>query len=91
MSSNESAATPLTEGASAQAIEGWMSARIATVLGVGPDEVDVDAPFVEHGLDSVAALQLTGELESVLGRPLDATLMFEYPTIAALSRHLADE
>jgi acyl carrier protein len=73
----------------AEQIQSWMIDRIAAAVGVSPAEIDVDAPFVDHGLDSVAALQLTGELETMVGRALDATLIFEYPTIATLARHLA--
>lgn len=63
--------------------------RIATALGANPDEIDVDAPFADHGLDSVAALQLIGELEETLQRPIEPTVVFDYPTIVTLCRHLA--
>jgi acyl carrier protein len=62
--------------------------RIAEALNMSPDEIDVRAPFTDHGLDSVAALQLTGALEEVVGQPLSATLIFEYPTIETLAAHL---
>jgi acyl carrier protein len=73
---------------SASTLERWMADRIGEALSVSPDELDVHAPFSEHGLDSVAALQLTGELETLLGKQLSATLVYEYPTIATLSEHL---
>jgi acyl carrier protein len=69
-------------------IRDWMVARIASALGVSPSEIDVNAPFTDHGLDSIAALQLTGALEEELQRPLSATLVFDHPTIATLARHL---
>jgi 8-amino-7-oxononanoate synthase len=72
----------------ADQIQSWMVTRIAEALSVRPDEIDVRAPFTDHGLDSVAALQLTGALEDVVGQPLSATLIFEYPTIETLAAHL---
>jgi acyl carrier protein len=69
-------------------IERWMVREISRALGTKHEEIDVDAPFADHGLDSVAALQMTGELETMLKRPLEATLVFEYPTIATLARYL---
>jgi acyl carrier protein len=69
-------------------IERWMVQKIAGALGVHPDTIDVQAPFAEHGLDSVASLQMTGELQEKLGRELDATLFWEYPSIASLSAFL---
>lgn len=69
-------------------LRGWMVARIASALQVPAAEIDVNAPFSDHGLDSVAALQLTGALEVALNRSLSATLVFDYPTIETLARHL---
>jgi acyl carrier protein len=70
-------------------IEQWMTLRIGAALGVAPDEVDVDAAFVDHGLDSVSALRMLGQLEETLDRPIEPSLLFEHPTIALLSRFLA--
>jgi acyl carrier protein len=78
-------ATSLT----AQDLEQWFVTRIADALKIGSEEVDVDAPLSDHGLDSLSALTMTGELEKMLGRRLPATLFWEYPTIARLSKHLA--
>ena len=69
-------------------ISQWIVARIAEALDVPPTEIDVKATFADHGLDSVSALQMTGALEQELGRSLSATLVFEYPTIETLARHL---
>jgi acyl carrier protein len=73
---------------STEQIETWMVQKIASALGVHPDTIDVQAPFTEHGLDSVASLQITGELQEELGRELEATLFWEYPSIASLSAFL---
>ena len=73
----------------AEDFEQWFVGRVSGALSVPAAEIDVDAPFLEHGLDSVATLQMTGELEQLTGTPLPATLLFEYPTIAALSRYLS--
>lgn len=70
-------------------LEHWFVTRIADALSVAPEEVDIDAPLSDHGLDSLSALTMTGELETMLGRKLSATLFWEYPSIARLSKHLA--
>jgi hypothetical protein len=46
-------------------------------------------PLAEHGLDSLAAVELAEALESTLGVSLSPTLAYEYPTIEALSIYLA--
>jgi Phosphopantetheine attachment site len=45
---------------------------------------------MEHGIDSLMAVQLRGALSRGLAidPPLPATLIFEHPTIEAIARHL---
>jgi acyl transferase domain-containing protein/acyl-CoA synthetase (AMP-forming)/AMP-acid ligase II/acyl carrier protein len=75
----------------AEAIERWVVTALSKRLGVDPAEVDVRQPFSRYGLGSVEAVSLAGELGTWLGRPVPATLAWDYPTVAALSRHLAGE
>lgn len=70
-------------------IEAWMVSYIAELLEVEPDEVDPTIPFDSYGLDSSAAVGLTGDLEDWLGHKLDPTLLYDYPTVEALAKHLA--
>ncbi len=51
--------------------------------------IDRTAPFSSFGLDSVALVELSGELSAFLGRGLAPTLLYDFPTIDRLSRHLA--
>lgn len=71
------------------AIRGWLVSAIAKALRVGAGEIDPTVPFDRYGLDSVAAVELTGDLETWLRRSLPPTLMYDYPTIDSLSVHLA--
>ena len=75
----------------ASEIEGRLVAHLARVLGIDPAAIDVGQPFADHGLSSLQAVALSAELEDLLGRALPATLAYDHPTIAALSRHLAGE
>jgi acyl carrier protein len=76
---------------SAEEIQAWIVARVSSLVGVAPDEVDVGAPLTRHGLDSVALITLVAELEKWLGcrfreNPFDA-----HPTIEELARFLAEQ
>ena len=59
------------------------------VLGVGSSfELAPDVPLRDLGLDSLMAVELRNAVGTALGRPLPATLLFDYPSIAALADHL---
>jgi acyl carrier protein len=72
-----------------EALEEWLANRLATVLGTPPAAIDLRTPFASYGLDSRAAIKLSGELERLLGRRLSPTLAWDYPTIEDLARFLA--
>jgi acyl carrier protein len=74
---------------SATEIQDWIVAYLADLLEKEPEEVDVTIPFDRYGLDSSAAVGLTGDLEDWLGTELDPTLLYDYPTVEALVQHLS--
>lgn len=58
---------------------------------IGADENDVIGlrkPLFDLGLDSLTAVELKNRLESNLSCKLNSTLLFDYPTIEALSEYL---
>ena len=69
-------------------IERWLIDRIAALTAQPHDDIDVSLPFSYHALDSVATVTLTAELEDWLEMKLPATLIWDYPSIEALSEHL---
>jgi acyl carrier protein len=76
--------------ASVAALHGFVAAAAAAVLGAAPNETpDPDIPLNEAGLDSLMALELRKSLGSGLDLRLPATLLFNFPTINALTEHLA--
>ena len=52
-------------------------------------DIKRDLEFFDYGLDSLHAVDLSGHLEELLGRPLSASLAWEFPTISGLAAHLA--
>ncbi|OWU78228.1 type I polyketide synthase [Phaeobacter sp. 22II1-1F12B] len=61
-----------------------------SVLQIAADTIDPDVAFGSLGLNSLMAMELRAELERKLGRRLPATLAWNYPTVTALARHLAE-
>ena len=78
------------EGITFNQISAWLMEHIATQLKLPVDRIDPRQPFVDYGLDSVQAVNLTAELENWLGRSLTPTLIWDYPTIADLADYLAE-
>ncbi|MFF4607325.1 acyltransferase domain-containing protein [Streptomyces sp. NPDC001339] len=63
----------------------------AEVLGAAaPDTVPADRPFTALGFDSLGALALRNRLGDATGLKLRTTLIFDFPTPAALAAHLRD-
>ena len=81
-------------GQSLEQIQATITAQVTSalqdLLGADTDEdLDLQAPLVEMGMDSLASVQLVRELGENLGVQLEPTLLEEHPTAAALSGHLA--
>jgi acyl carrier protein len=75
----------------AEEIQQWLINYLARSLERSPDEIDVTVPFDDFALDSATAIGMTGELEDWLGKHVDPTLVYDYPTIEQFSQCLADE
>ena len=72
----------------------FVSGEVAAVLGL--DAAHQPAPeqrLMEFGVDSLMAVELRNRLAKrlALTRKLTATLIFDYPTVAAIATHLATD
>jgi myxalamid-type polyketide synthase MxaE and MxaD len=72
-------------------IQDWIVTRVSALAELPPDEVDVNAPLARLGLDSVALVTLAFDLEKWLGYRFRSNPLNDHPTIAALSRFLAQQ
>ncbi|PTL76608.1 type I polyketide synthase [Vitiosangium sp. GDMCC 1.1324] len=72
-------------------VEEHLAEQISHVLGLEASKLDRMRAFGELGLDSLMSLELRNRLEASLGLKLSATLLFTYPNLAALSRHVVDK
>jgi len=73
----------------ASMIESWCVNNVARILKIPKSEIDPKLEVDRFGLDSATAVALIMELEEWLGIELAPELLFEYPTLADLSQHLA--
>ncbi|MBE9223258.1 SDR family NAD(P)-dependent oxidoreductase, partial [Cyanobacterium stanieri LEGE 03274] len=71
-------------------IQKWLINNVANRLQVNPNLIDIEQPFINYGLDSVQAVQLTADLEDYLNCKLSPTLAYDYPNIKSLSLYLSE-
>jgi phthiocerol/phenolphthiocerol synthesis type-I polyketide synthase A len=87
------AATPAWSEMSAEDVrrelQTGLRAILARELQLAEDDLDLDRPFAEYGLNSVMAMSVRRDTELFVGIELSATMLFNYPTIVALAEHLA--
>jgi phthiocerol/phenolphthiocerol synthesis type-I polyketide synthase A len=66
-----------------------LRAILAGELRIPEDQIEVDLPFAEMGLNSVMAISIRRQLEQFVGIPLSATMLFNHPTITSFADYLA--
>jgi acyl carrier protein len=72
-------------------LEQWLVDLVAELMDLPRQSVNVSQRFDRFGLDSAAAVSVVVALEEQLGRELAPTLLYDFPTIETLSKHLAPE
>ena len=75
---------------SAEIIATWLTNNIAEQLEVEPDEIDINEPIENYGLDSAQGMIVVSRAEKEFGFEISPMLLWHYPTIEALSERLAE-
>jgi acyl carrier protein len=79
---------PAAGFADAAALESWMKDWLACKLDIPAASIDRNEPLIDFGLDSLAAVGFSGDLEVVIGRPISPSIAWEFPTIAEAAAHI---
>lgn len=66
----------------------WLIGKVGLYLNMPPGSIDVDLPLPECGIDSAMSLSLCADLQREHGIEVDATIVWDYPTIRAMAAHL---
>jgi acyl carrier protein len=76
---------------SADDIKSWLANKVAAVLKIDASAIEFNTSFAKLGLDSLAAITISGDLEQWLEMEIDATILYQYSTIEELSEYLIQE
>lgn len=82
----------LSEQRQKEVVSDLVRSEIVRVLGhFDPDVIGTDQLFSELGFDSLTSVELRNRLATTTGVRLPATLIFDHPTLGALTRYLCTE
>ncbi len=72
-------------------IQTWMMEWLSHTLKISIADINPDRAFADYGIDSIMAVELAQALQDTwnIQQDLDATIAWNFPTIAALASHLA--
>jgi acyl transferase domain-containing protein/NADPH:quinone reductase-like Zn-dependent oxidoreductase/NAD(P)-dependent dehydrogenase (short-subunit alcohol dehydrogenase family)/SAM-dependent methyltransferase/acyl carrier protein len=72
-------------------VANFVRERALDALGIDRSKsVDPRTPLGDLGLDSLLAVELRNTLSTAIGQPLSVTLLFDYPTLDALTDYLLE-
>ncbi|WGF87503.1 SDR family NAD(P)-dependent oxidoreductase [Marinivivus vitaminiproducens] len=83
------AVAPVPVSRSVDEVRGAVRRLLAQALYLEEAQLDDRAGFVDLGLDSILAVELTKALNDELGTTLQATRLYDYRNVADLAEHLA--
>ncbi|WP_227997937.1 polyketide synthase Pks13 [Nocardia australiensis] len=77
--------TPATTDMSVAELREWLRRWVSDATGQPVENITVDRPMEEFGLASRDAIALGGDIEELTGVSLNATVVYQHPTIASLA------
>jgi phthiocerol/phenolphthiocerol synthesis type-I polyketide synthase A len=83
--------TQMPAGELVSALENELRAILAMELRMPVNELDLDRPFAELGINSLMAMGVRRKAEQLLDIELSATMLWNHPTVSSLAAYLAKE
>ncbi|MFE3754126.1 polyketide synthase Pks13 [Nocardia tengchongensis] len=84
----DAAKQPAVADMSVQDLREWLRRWVADATGQPLENITVDRPMEEFGLASRDALALGGDIEELTGVVLNATIVYQHPTIGSLAERI---
>ncbi|MCA1569645.1 MAG: amino acid adenylation domain-containing protein [Chloroflexi bacterium] len=81
---------PARPGSGLEGVREALHRWVSEALEVPIDDLDLEAPLFEQGLDSMLAVQLAQTIQERIGVTLPPTILLEVGTVSALARELVE-
>ena len=88
--SNKTVTSDQAPSTSIMAVQQWITAWVSRRCKGDPASFNPRSTFDACGMDSVSAVEFAHDLSTWIGRDLDETIVWSYPTIEALSEHIIE-
>lgn len=72
-------------------VQEWIVHRLARILDVAPEAIDVNERLENYGLESVEVITVSGDLSDWIERKVAPTILWDYPTISQLAEYIAND
>jgi len=69
-------------------VQGWIIQWLEENAGVLRETIELDKPFADYRLDSLTAVEFSGDVEEWLGIQLTITVLWNHPTIEKMTQYL---
>ena len=69
-------------------LKNWLINKTSELLKIRPEDLDLNESFAAYGMDSLRAVQLSGDLGQLLKRQIPSAIVYNYPSVNLLLRHL---
>ncbi|QDG75024.1 SDR family NAD(P)-dependent oxidoreductase [Labrenzia sp. PHM005] len=79
------------EARNTSALKTQLRMMLAEELDIPPDRIDDDTPFVDLGLESIAAVIWVRKIGEELGAQIGATSVYSHPNLAAFTELVAEK
>ena len=83
--------TPEARPESPEELEAWLRTRFARRLRMEPEQLERHEPLTRYGLDSLAAVEFSHEVEKGLGLSLPMEVVLSGPSLAQLVERLSSQ
>lgn len=69
-------------------VESIILDSLSEVLQIGKDDLDMETPYSDYGVDSILSGQIINQMNARLKIEMNSTVLFNYPTSSRLCEHI---